>query len=197
MRSFILYTSSTLSNQGAAFARLLKQLPALLSSSLSSPPSPASLLSLLSSYRAWWLTLYRTDPLRLLIETGLILFILLVLLLTRTRKQGKFSVRLSEAEKEELIKSWEPAALAPDLTKGEAALVAAIAAPRAPAQTNLCSFDFLSLSRRPELREASAEALTEYGCGSCGPRGFYGTIEPHLRLEAKFAEMHGTKDSIM
>ncbi|GMI50456.1 hypothetical protein TeGR_g14273, partial [Tetraparma gracilis] len=56
---------------------------------------------------------------------------------------------------------------------------------------------FLSLSRRPELREASAEALTEYGCGSCGPRGFYGTIEPHLRLEAKFAEMHGTKDSIM
>ncbi|GMI23369.1 hypothetical protein TeGR_g1575, partial [Tetraparma gracilis] len=84
MRSFILYTSSTLSNQGAAFARLLKQLPALLSSSLSSPPSPASLLSLLSSYRAWWLTLYRTDPLRLLIETGLILFILLVLLLTRT-----------------------------------------------------------------------------------------------------------------
>lgn len=34
-------------------------------------------------------------------------------------------------------------------------------------------------------------------CGSCGPRGFYGTIDVHLELEDKIAKFCGTHDAIM
>jgi serine palmitoyltransferase len=34
----------------------------------------------------------------------------------------------------------------------------------------------------------ASHALVEYGCGSCGPRGFYGTMDIHLRLEDALAE---------
>jgi len=62
---------------------------------------------------------------------------------------------------------------------------------------NLSTFDFLGLSTRPEVKEASVAALTIYGCGSCGPRGFYGTITPHLELEGTYARIMGNGDSIM
>jgi serine palmitoyltransferase len=39
--------------------------------------------------------------------------------------------------------------------------------------------------------------LDRYGCGSCGPRGFYGTIDVHLHLEEQFAEMMKTDGAIL
>ncbi|RYY84233.1 hypothetical protein EON63_09675 [archaeon] len=39
------------------------------------------------------------------------------------------------------------------------------------------------------------EALDKYGCGSCGPRGFYGTVDQHLMLEEKVAQFMGTQVS--
>lgn len=32
-------------------------------------------------------------------------------------------------------------------------------------------------------QEACAATINKYGVGSCGPRGFYGTIDVHLELE--------------
>lgn len=58
---------------------------------------------------------------------------------------------------------------------------------------NAASFDFLALSRSPEVKEASKKALEFYGCGSCGPRGFYGTIDQHFLLEKAVAEFMGTQ----
>lgn len=62
---------------------------------------------------------------------------------------------------------------------------------------NFSSFDFLGLSNSEELKEASRAALNRYGCGSCGPRGFYGTLDAHLELEDKFAALCGTESAIM
>jgi serine palmitoyltransferase len=39
--------------------------------------------------------------------------------------------------------------------------------------------------------------LEKYGVGSCGPRGFYGTIDVHLDCEARIAKFLGTPDSIL
>ena len=36
-------------------------------------------------------------------------------------------------------------------------------------------------------------ALDKYGCGSCGPRGFYGTIDVHLEFETKLATFMNTE----
>lgn len=37
----------------------------------------------------------------------------------------------------------------------------------------------------------------KYGVGSCGPRGFYGTIDVHVDLEKRAAQFMGTQDAIL
>jgi serine palmitoyltransferase len=56
---------------------------------------------------------------------------------------------------------------------------------------NLTTFDFLGLAQHPATKKASLEAVNKYGVGSCGPRGFYGTIDVHLLLENKLAQFMG------
>jgi hypothetical protein len=41
---------------------------------------------------------------------------------------------------------------------------------------NIASTDFLAISGNQKIFKACEAALRKYGCGSCGPRGFYGTI---------------------
>ena len=38
-----------------------------------------------------------------------------------------------------------------------------------------------------QIREACRGTIEKYGVGSCGPRGFYGTIDVHLQLEVCLA----------
>jgi len=61
---------------------------------------------------------------------------------------------------------------------------------------SLSSFDFLNMSQDSSVKEASVAALKKYGCGSCGPRGFYGTIDQHLNFETAMAEFLGTEQAI-
>ncbi|ACI65667.1 predicted protein [Phaeodactylum tricornutum CCAP 1055/1] len=68
---------------------------------------------------------------------------------------------------------------------------------------NFATFDFLGMSAalssntHNPVKQAAQEALDKYGCGSCGPRGFYGTVDVHLHLEKAFADFTGTADSIL
>jgi len=61
---------------------------------------------------------------------------------------------------------------------------------------NFATFDFLGLGTRPETKEVSRSALLKYGCGSCGPRGFYGTIDTHLKIESEIAKFMGLPHAI-
>ena len=61
---------------------------------------------------------------------------------------------------------------------------------------NVSSFDFLGLSRNPSVKKVSKDALEKYGCGSCGPRGFYGTIDKHLAFESYISKFMGTQEAI-
>ena len=47
------------------------------------------------------------------------------------------------------------------------------------------------------VKGAARAALARYGCGSCGPRGFYGTIDAHLDLEDVIADHMRTEGAIM
>ncbi|OAY85981.1 Long chain base biosynthesis protein 1a [Ananas comosus] len=52
--------------------------------------------------------------------------------------------------------------------------------------------------KRPLTEKGSCiGSLEKYGVGSCGPRGFYGTIDVHLDCETKIAKFLGTPDSIL
>lgn len=57
----------------------------------------------------------------------------------------------------------------------------------------MSTYDFLGSSQVKDLKKASSDALLKYGCGSCGPRGFYGTIDVHLTLEASVAKFMNTQ----
>lgn len=61
---------------------------------------------------------------------------------------------------------------------------------------NAATLDFLSIGRDRTIQEAVTGALDHYGVGSCGPRGFYGTIDQHLILEQDVAEFMGTQEAI-
>lgn len=57
---------------------------------------------------------------------------------------------------------------------------------------NMGSHNYLGLLGAADITESAIASVRKYGVGSCGPRGFYGTIDVHLELEeriAKFMEM--------
>lgn len=58
---------------------------------------------------------------------------------------------------------------------------------------NVASYDFLGMSQELSIKTKAVEALDYYGCGSCGPRGFYGTIDVHLNFEHNIAKFMGTE----
>jgi serine palmitoyltransferase len=62
---------------------------------------------------------------------------------------------------------------------------------------NLASYNFLGITGHPAIREKVKQTIKKYGVGSCGPRGFYGTIDTHLNLEAAFAKWMGMEDAIL
>lgn len=41
---------------------------------------------------------------------------------------------------------------------------------------NLATHNYLGLLEHEKLEEHAIKALHKYGVGSCGPRGFYGTV---------------------
>ncbi len=62
---------------------------------------------------------------------------------------------------------------------------------------NMVSTNFANLATHPRVQAACEAAIDKYGCGSCGPRGFYGTIDVHLDLERECARFLGTEESIL
>lgn len=62
---------------------------------------------------------------------------------------------------------------------------------------NFSSLNFLGLAGEPSIRQACHATIHKYGVGSCGPRGFYGTIDVHLQLEQRLASFLGTQEAIL
>lgn len=127
------------------------------------------------------------------------------------KKPKKFS-ELTEQDVDDLVRDWKPAPLVPTLTEsdrkllsrslvvenftGPNELILAGAGTKATKTLNLLTHDFLGLASRPELKAVAQATLEVYGCGSCGPRGFYGTVMPHLAIEAAVATFVGCDAAI-
>lgn len=63
--------------------------------------------------------------------------------------------------------------------------------------TNLAAFNFAGLMANSEVQETTSQALYKYGVGSCGPRGFYGSIDKHIELEAALAKFLAVDEAIL
>eukprot|EP00611_Tribonema_gayanum_P000410 TRINITY_DN10280_c0_g1_i1.p1 TRINITY_DN10280_c0_g1~~TRINITY_DN10280_c0_g1_i1.p1 ORF type:complete len:508 (+),score=135.00 TRINITY_DN10280_c0_g1_i1:182-1705(+) len=159
-------------------------------------------------YARWWLNLVQEDPGHVIVESVLVLFVLYVLFFKKTlntRAPALGITHLTPREVDELIKDWQPEPLVPAVPPtstlptpvvervegGE--LVMAGSGQRL---VNMVAFDFLGFGQGREVRAAAVAAMEKYGCGSCGPRGFYGTIDAHLKLEDQAAAFMRTEAAI-
>ena len=63
--------------------------------------------------------------------------------------------------------------------------------------TNLASYNFYNLVANEALKEKAIQSLRTYGVGPCGPPGFYGTQDVHMKTEADIAAHLGTPACIV
>jgi len=154
--------------------------------------------------------IFEDAPHHVFAETVLVLFILYILFVKRDKSTAeKDKLKLSKKEEDELIKEWVPEPLVQALTQDEIDEVNSTLVVTSGATTtvtlegydepklNFTTFDFLGLSGDPVLKDSARKALTKYGCGSCGPRGFYGTIDLHVQLEQSLARYFGCPEAII
>lgn len=148
---------------------------------------------------------YKNDPFRIFLESLLAIFTIRYLVSKRHRPDVK-PLELTEKEINELIEEWEPQSLVPQEIPIDYHPVPEISGPaglfvtlvgRTDSVINASSFNFLGLLNLERIKDASIGALRKYGVGSCGPPGFYGTLDIHLDLEAKISKFLRTESAIL
>ena len=171
-----------------------------------------SIVSVRESFEAMaadaWQALHvevETHPYHVTLEIFFGVFVLYMLFLTPKKKPHEKS-KLSKKEEQEILDEFssQPFEVPEEFDEDAFTLPAMDKFQGVTATdehgndyTNFASFDFLSYATRPETIEAAQRTVVEYGCGSCGPRGFYGTLKPHSDLEADLAQHFSTDAAII
>ncbi|KAJ3206479.1 serine palmitoyltransferase component [Dinochytrium kinnereticum] len=151
---------------------------------------------------------HQNDPLRTALEGLLIVFMIWVFFMKKYKPESKDEVKLTEKEIQELCDDWEPEPLVPPLTefqRAELEKLPVITGPAGPKvkladgkeRINLASFNFIGAMNKDAIKDKAVDALRKYGVGSCGPPGFYGTIDVHMELEAALARYVGAENAII
>ncbi|KAK9760773.1 serine palmitoyltransferase component [Basidiobolus ranarum] len=150
---------------------------------------------------------YQNDPFRVVLELCLIFFALRYLLAKKYRIDSNY-IKLTEKEVEDLVEEWQPESLVPTLSDYDRTVldkVPIVAGPPGPKQKladgrtvlNFASFNFLGLMANEDIKTEAIDTLRKYGVGSCGPPGFYGTLDVHKQLEKDIANFLGTEEAII
>jgi len=117
--------------------------------------------------------------------------------------QRKIELHTAPLEAPGPVTSWVPEPLiAPALqgeTSHEEAFAQAVsdAKKAVAADVDLRRTDFLQMAIDTQTKKAAEDALYKYGCGTCGPRGFYGTLDVHIELEKALATFLNTEKAII
>lgn len=62
---------------------------------------------------------------------------------------------------------------------------------------NMATHNYLGLAEDEDIKQAAIKSLRKYGVGSCGPRGFYGTVDVHLELEERLAKFMNVEEAVV
>jgi len=140
----------------------------------------------------------------LILETLLFLFIIKIVFSKAQQSPSEGSGKLTPKEKEMLLAEWEPEPLVPPNSVEHDPVVPIIESKVGKYVTidgqttlNLATMNFLGMIGRTDIEDAAVASVQKYGVGSCGPRGFYGTIDVHLNLETKLAEFLNVEEAII
>lgn len=130
-----------------------------------------------------------------------------ILWLFTAKKKPSKSLRLSQKEEEELLREWEPEPLVPRPPPADHPSLHPRTVFGKPSKyidigmgrklLNLATQSYLGLGEREEVVNEALSCLHQYGVGSCGPRGFYGTTEVHLQLEERLAKYFNSESAIL
>ncbi|GAV03515.1 hypothetical protein RvY_13924 [Ramazzottius varieornatus] len=163
---------------------------------------------------SWVEHILGTSWMHFLLEISLTLYIIYVSIHKMKRNSPnplKESLeQLTEKEKENLIKEWTPEPLVPasfvqDIEMNEAhrpkvvceSKIAKYVSCNGRQYLNMSSYNFLNFVGNAQLEETAKRTIRKYGVGSCGPRGFYGTVDVHLELEEKIAKFMQCEEAIL
>ncbi|XP_047057014.1 long chain base biosynthesis protein 1a-like [Lolium rigidum] len=124
-----------------------------------------------------------------LVVEGLLIAVILFQLSRKSYKPPKKP--LSEKEIDELCDEWELEPICPSVKQRTRIDMPALESAAGP-HTTIDGKEVVNFAS-----DSCVGSLEKYGVGSCGPRGFYGTIDIHLDCEAKIATFLGTPDSIL
>ncbi|KAF2033346.1 PLP-dependent transferase [Setomelanomma holmii] len=149
---------------------------------------------------------YQDDPVRSAIELFLFLFAVRYLLAPKYSTQKK--VQLTDAEIDELVDDWTPEPLvAPpttfeELDNEKRPVIVGPTGPKSKLSngrtvTNLASYNYYNFVANETLKEKAIQTLRTYGVGPCGPPGFYGTQDVHMKTEADVAAHLGVPACII
>ncbi|ALC42120.1 Spt-I [Drosophila busckii] len=145
-------------------------------------------------------SIFRNTPtFALVLETLLLITVIWLLL---HRRSGK---RLTKEQEDQLIEQYEPEPLVPDTDADHPLLRTRLVQSRVGKRIvvdghdclNLGSHNYQGFLEDSEILEEACKTLRKYGVGSCGPRGFYGTMDVHLDLEDRLAKFMGLEEAIV
>jgi serine palmitoyltransferase len=116
-----------------------------------------------------------------LVVEGLLIAVIVFQLTRKSYKPPKKP--LTEKEIDELCDEWEPEPLCPPIKEGariDTPMLESAAGPHTIVDgkevVNFASANYLGLIGNEKIIDSCVGSLEKYGVGSCGPRGFYGTI---------------------
>ncbi|OON15492.1 aminotransferase, class I/II, partial [Opisthorchis viverrini] len=135
----------------------------------------------------------------------------IIWLLFKRRYRINDVIQLTNAEKRQLIEEWTPDELVPRDWVPPANLLRQFhryaVSPISKYVTfhsdenrkhlNFASLNFLNFVGDPDLSEVAIQKMKQYGVGSCGPRGFYGTFDVHLELEETLAKFLSVEKAVV
>ncbi|KAG0348801.1 serine palmitoyltransferase component [Podila minutissima] len=150
---------------------------------------------------------YQNDPFRVVLELGLAIYAVKYMLSKKYRIDHNH-VKLTEKEIDELVAEWQPEPLVQPLSEvqrmelDKAHVIVGAQGPKPKVQSgknllNLASSNFLGYITNEDIKAKAIETLHNYGVGSCGPPGFYGTLDVHINLEKDIARFLGTESAII
>lgn len=121
------------------------------------------------------------------------------------QKQSNGEKQLTYEQKQEILKNWKPEPLVADVPEDHPALKTRIVDGPVGKYIfvdghkclNMSTHNYLGLEEYPEIKESAISAIAKYGVGSCGPRGFYGTVDVHLELEERLAKFMDQEEAVV
>lgn len=137
------------------------------------------------------------------LEVGLLMWILW--LIFHKSYNPKELEHLTDLEKEKLIEEWTPEPLVGNVAQNHPSLKPRMVSGKAGKFINvdghyclnMATHNYLGFVGNKDIEESAIKTLQKYGVGSCGPRGFYGTVDVHLDLEDRLAEFMKMEEAVV